>query len=118
MTFRGPQYLFCGSRLTSDTLILRLLLTGLNSQAREWSEVITIQDNGTLEGLEHEVSMFRHLKHQEVGEWSDPNVVLCFMDRMSMNRGTERLLQRAETEKRPWFVIGNASDRRQSPVEG
>jgi hypothetical protein len=106
----GPQYLFCGSRLTDDTYVLRLLLEGLNTWARQWQETITVQDNGTLEGLEFEVEQFRYLAHRRVEKWSDPNVVFAFMDRMSHNRGTERLLQRAETEGRAWFVIGTGGD--------
>ena len=107
---RGPRYLFCGSRLTGDTFMLRLCLEGLNTWSRQWQETITIQDNGTLEGLEYEVGMFKYLEHQKVGEWEDPNIVIAFMDRMSHNRATERLLQRADAELRPWFVIGNAND--------
>jgi hypothetical protein len=106
----GPQYLFCGSHLTDDTFVLRLMLEGLNTWARQWGEVITIQDNGTLENLEDEVAQFRYLQHRVVDGWADPNVVLCFMDRMSHNRGSERLLAVAAENSRPWFVIGRASD--------
>jgi hypothetical protein len=108
---QGPQYLFCGSRLTDDTYVLRLLLEGLNTWGRQWQETITVQDNGTLEGLEFEVEQFKYLQHRQVGEWEDPNVVFCFMDRMSMNRASERLLSVAEKNGRPWFVIGSADDR-------
>jgi hypothetical protein len=107
----GPQYLFCGSRLTDDTLVLRILLEGLNTQARHWGEVITVQDNGTLEGLELEVESFRYLAHRQVDDWEDPNIVIAFMDRMSHNRATERLLAVAEKNGRPWFVIGSEDDR-------
>jgi hypothetical protein len=107
---RGPRYLFCGSRLTDDTFVLRILLEGLNTQARQWQETITIQDDGSLEGLEHEVDMFKYLAYQRVEGWKDPNVVIAFMDRLSHNRATERLLSVAEKEGRPWFVIGNAND--------
>jgi hypothetical protein len=103
----GPQYLFCGSRLTDDTFIMRILLEGLNTQARHWGEVITIQDDGSLDGLEHEVGQFRHLAHRQVEEWTDPNIVVAFMDRLSMNRGTERLLAQAEAGRRPAFIVSN-----------
>lgn len=107
---RGPQYLFCGSRLTDDTFVLRLMLEGLNTWSRQWSETITIQDNGTLEGLEFEVEQFKYLQHRRVDGWEDPNIVIAFMDRMSHNRATERLLAVAEENLRPWFVIGSAND--------
>lgn len=101
----GPKYLLCGSRLTDDTLVLRAILEGLNTQARHWGESITIQDDGSLQGLEHEVEGFKYLQHRRVEEWSDPNIVLCFMDRMSHNRASERLLSVAATEHRPAFII-------------
>ena len=109
MSRKGPEYLFCGSRLTDDTFVMRILLEGLNTQARQWTETITIQDDGSLEGLEYEVSMFKYLAYRRIpgGSWADPNVVLAFVDRMTHNRATERLLQQAEREKRPWFVIGS-----------
>jgi hypothetical protein len=106
----GPQYLFCGSRLTSDTFVLRILLEGLNTQARHWQEVITIQDDGSLEGLEHEVEQFKYLEHRVVDGWEDPNVVVAFMDRLSHNRDTQWTLRLAAEQGRPWFVIGNADD--------
>jgi hypothetical protein len=109
-TVTGPKYLFIGSRLTSDTFVLRILLEGLNTQARHWGEVITIQDNGSLDGLEHEVEGFKYLHHRRVDEWSDPNIVIAFMDRLSHNRDSERLLAVAEENRRPWFVIGSAND--------
>jgi len=105
MTRQGPKYLLCGSRLTSDTLILRAILTGLNSQAREWQEVIIIEDNGTLEGLENEVDDFRHLQHRRVEGWSDPNVIIAFMDRLSQNRETAQLLIAADRHSRPAFIV-------------
>lgn len=104
---KGPQYLFCGSRLTDDTFIIRILLEGLNTQARVWSETITIQDDGSLDGLEHEVEAFRHLQRRKVREWSDPNIVIAFMDRLSMNRHTEETLKQAQENQRPAFVVSN-----------
>jgi len=101
----GPQYLLCGSRLTDDTYVLRLLLEGLNTWARQLSETITIQDNGSLTGRENEGEEFRYLAYRKVGEWEDPNVIFCFLDRLSQNRAAERLLQRAETEHRPAFIV-------------
>ena len=107
MTRPGPQYLFCGSRLTDDKVILRLMLEGLNTQARQWGETITIQDDGSLEGLEFEVETFKYLAHRPVSRWADPNVVIAFMDRLSMNRGTERLLAVAEKERRAVVIVSN-----------
>lgn len=101
----GPQYLFAGSRLTDDTLILRAILEGLNTQGRHWSETITIQDDGSLEGLEHEVEGFKYLRHRRVDGWRDPNIVIVFMDCMSHNRASERLLSVAATHGRPAFVV-------------
>jgi len=106
----GPTYLFCGSRLTDDTFIMRILLEGLNTQARQWQETITIQDDGTLEGLDYEVSMFKYLAYHRVKEWSDPNVVIAFMDRLSHNRATERTLEAASQHQRPWFVVGTGGN--------
>lgn len=110
MTFKGPQYLLIGSRLTGDTLMLRLILEGLNTQARHWQEVITVQDNGSLEGLDYEVEQFKYLKHRLVDEWEDPNVVICFQDRMSHNRASERWLAVADENKRPWFIVGSVNE--------
>lgn len=106
----GPQYLFIGSRLTSDTFVLRLFLEGLNTWSRQWQETIVIQDNGSLEGLEFEVEQFKYLQHRRVDGWEDPNIVVCFQDRMSHNRASERLLAVAQENGRPWFVIGSADD--------
>lgn len=103
----GPSYLFCGSRLTDDTFLMRILLEGLNTQARHWGETIVIQDDGSLEGLAFEVEQFRYLAHRRVEEWEDPNIVVAFMDRLSMNRGTERLLRHSETEHRPAFIVSS-----------
>jgi hypothetical protein len=101
----GPQYLFCGSRLTDDTLVLRILLEGLNTQARQWSETITIQHDGSLKDLQFEVEMFKHLRYRHVEGWEDPNVVIAFMDRLSHNRGTGRILDIADEHGRPWFIV-------------
>jgi hypothetical protein len=101
----GPQYLFCGSRLTDDTFVLRLMLEGLNTWARQWGETITIQGNDSLTDLEYEVEQFKHLQYRQVDEWSDPNIVICFMDRMSDNRTSERLLAAADEHGRPWFIV-------------
>ena len=102
----GPKYLLVGSRLTDDTLLLRALLEGLNTQARVWSETIIILDNGSLQGLEHEVGEFRYLEHRRVKDWVTPNICIAFMDRLSHNRDTEKLLRLAESEGVPAFVIG------------
>lgn len=107
---RGPQYLFIGSRLSGDALVLRALLEGLNTQGRHWNEVITIQDDGSLEGLEHEVEGFKYLEHRRVYSWQDPNIVIAFQDRMSHNRRTQRTLAEAQENHRPWFIIGSADD--------
>jgi len=115
MSFRGPQYLFCGSRLTDDTFVLRILLEGLNTQARHWQEIITIQDDGSLEGLENEVSSFKYLQHRVAVDWEDPNIVIAFMDRLSHNRGTEQTLREAAEAGRPAFVISSVD---LAPVEG
>jgi len=82
-----------------------MILEGLNTQARHWSETITIQDDGSLNGLEFEVEQFKYLKHRPVDGWEDPNIVLCFMDHLSQNRASERLLSVAATEHRPAFII-------------
>jgi hypothetical protein len=105
LTRYGPKYLFCGSHLTDDTYILRCLLEGLNTQGRQWSETIIILDNGSLQGLEHEVVGFRHLEHRRVKDLGSPNIVIAFMDRLSHNRDTEKLLERAETQGIPAFVV-------------
>jgi len=110
----GPQYLFCGSRLTDDTYVLRLLLEGLNTWARQWQERIFIQDDGSLRDLEFEVEQFKYIHHRRVDGWEDPNVVFCFMDRMSHNRASERLLAVAAKHHRPAFII--SGDNR--PPEG
>jgi len=115
MSSRGPQYLFCGSRLTDDTFVLRILLEGLNTQARHWQEIITIQDDGSLEGLENEVSQFKYLQHRSVDRWEDPNIVIAFMDRMSHNRTTQETLEIAAEFHRPAFVISSVD---LAPVEG
>jgi hypothetical protein len=85
--------------------VLRMLLEGLNTQARQWSETITIQDNGSLENLEYEVEQFKYLAHRQVDGWADPNIVIAFMDQLSQNRATERLLDVADSELRPAFII-------------
>jgi hypothetical protein len=96
-----------GSRLTDDSLVLRCLLGGLNDQGRQWQEIIIILDDGSLQGLEHEVEGFRHLEHRRVKEWGDPNIVLAFIDRLSQNRHTEDVLKRADKEGRPAFIISS-----------
>lgn len=101
----GPSYLFCGSRLTDDTLLLRALLEGLNTQGRQWSEKITILDDGTLRNIEEEVSFFRNLEYQPLEPRDRPNIVVAFMDRLSHNRNTEDTLERAETQGIPAFII-------------
>jgi hypothetical protein len=101
----GPKYLFCGSRLTDDTLLMRALLEGLNTQGRQWTETIIILDNGSLQGLEHEVDGFRHLEHRRVKDWVRPNIVIAFMDRLSQNRDTEKLLRVADSEGIPAFIV-------------
>jgi hypothetical protein len=106
----GPKYLFCGSRLTDDTLLLRLLLEGLDHWAFQWSEIITILDDGSLQGLEGEVAEFRHLTHRRayLGE-TVTNIVIAFMDRLSQNRDTEETLRLAESEGIPAFIISRFS---------
>lgn len=104
---KGPEYLFCGSRLTSDTLVLRMMLEGLNTWARQWSETITILDDESLDGLEHEVDQFKHLAHSS---WKPtdpvvPNIVVAFIDRLSQNRATEQLLAAAASEGVPAFIV-------------
>jgi hypothetical protein len=101
----GPKYLLVGSRLTDDTLLMRALLEGLNTQGRQWSEIIIILDDGSLQGLEHEVEGFRHLEHRRVRHWVRPNICIAFMDRLSHNRDTEKLLRRAESEGIPAFIV-------------
>jgi len=99
--------LLAGSRQGHDTLILRALLEGLNTQGRQWNETIVICDDGSLEGLEHEVSDFKYLEHQRVKDWPEPNIVICFMDRLSHNRASERLLSVAATKGVPAFLVTN-----------
>jgi hypothetical protein len=94
---------------------MRLLLEGLNTWSRQWSETITIQDNGSLEGLENEVSMFKYLQHRVVNRWEDPNIVIAFMDRPHHNRSTEQTLREATEAGRPAFVISSVD---LAPVEG
>jgi hypothetical protein len=107
VTFPGPEYLFTGSRLTDDTYVLRLMLEGLNTWARQWSEKITIQDDGSLEGLGFEVEQFKYLRHRPVTDWESPNIVVAFMDRLSMNRAAERSLRQAETFGRAAFIVSS-----------
>lgn len=103
---QGPKYLFCGSRLTDDTYILRCILEGLNTQGRQWSETLTILDDGSLQDLGEEVSFFRHLERRHVsGLEIRPNIVIAFMDRLSQNRDTEKLLRLAESQGIPAFVV-------------
>lgn len=104
----GPRYLISGSSLTDDKQLLRALLEGLNTQARQWSETITVLDDGSLQGLENEVAEFRHLAHRRFHEgWitTPPNIVVAFMDRLSQNRDTEQLLKRADSAGIPAYVI-------------
>lgn len=103
----GPTYLFCGSSLTDDMQLLRALLEGLNTQARQWSEVITILNDGSLPGLEGEVEDYRYLQHRRMkAVWdTPPNIVIAFMDRLSHNRNTEELLRHAVNEAIPTYVI-------------
>jgi len=84
---------------------MRILLEGLNTQARQWQEMITIQDDGTLNDLEYEVETFKYLRYERVEEWSDPNVVFAFIDRMSHNRATEATLARATEAHRAAFIF-------------
>lgn len=102
-----PRYLFCGSRLTDETLLMRALLEGLNTQARQWTETITILDDGSLRGLEGEVEAFRNLEHRRVRDAfsARPNIVVAFMDRLSHNRDTEKTLILAESQGIPAYVI-------------
>lgn len=102
---QGPRYHICGSRLTGDTLVLRAILEGLNTQARQWSETITICDDGSLQGLEHEVDDFKHLERRRVSEWDGKAVILAFMDRLTHNGGTEMLLIAADRSNHPAFII-------------
>jgi hypothetical protein len=106
----GAKYLFCGSHLTSDTLLIRLFLEGLNTQARQWGETIVILDDGSLLRMESEVEEFRHLEHRHMGSWVTPNIVIAFMDRLSHNRNTEKTLRRAESEGVPAFIVSRYSE--------
>jgi hypothetical protein len=101
----GPRYLILGSCLDDDTYVLRLTLAGLNAMAREWGEIITILDNGTFPGLEHEVESFRHLERQRVKSWAKCNVVLCFMDSLRHARENQLWLDRAKEEGVMSYVI-------------
>jgi glycogen synthase len=104
MTY-GPKYFLCGSSLTDDKQLLRAILEGLNTQARQWSETIVILDNGSLRGLEHEIEEFRHLEYRRVLILGEPNIVIAFMDRLSHNRDIEKTLELAETAGIPTYVI-------------
>lgn len=103
----GPKYLICGSRLAIADVVplLRLLLEGLNTQARQWQETIVVLNDGSLRGLEDEVLSFRNLEHRRIEDWVRPNIVVAFLDRLSHNRDTEKTLRRAESEGIPTFVI-------------
>ena len=95
-----------GSRLSDDTYVLRLLLEGLNTWGRQWTETLVILDDGSLPGLEQEVAEFRHLEHRRVNDWVDgTNIVIAFMDRLSHNRDVEALLRRAESEGVAAYVV-------------
>jgi hypothetical protein len=107
MPFKGPQYLFCGSRLSEDRLILRAILDGLNTQGRQWNEIITIQDDGSLWNLENEVEDHKYLQLWRVHKWSDPNIVICFIDQLRQNRAAEQTMQTARANKRPVFVVSS-----------
>jgi hypothetical protein len=105
MTRYGPSYLLCGSTLTDDRNVLRILLEGLNTWARQWTEIVVILDDGSLQGLEGEVKEYRHLEYRRVKSWSAPNIVIAFMDRLSQNRDTEKTLRRAESEGVPAYTL-------------
>lgn len=113
----GPRFLFTGSGLTDDTYVMRAVLEGLNTQARQWSETVVIEDDGMLKDLEFEVEQFRHLRYRRVDRWTDPNIVLCFMDRLSHNRDSERTLAYAEAHGRPSYIISRYSDSEKFPPE-
>lgn len=99
------SYLFCGSALTDDYNVLRILLDGLNTWGRVWKEVIIILDDGSLQGLESEVAEFRHLEHRRVKDWVTPNIVIAITDRLSHNRDIKKTLIRAESEGIPAYVL-------------
>jgi hypothetical protein len=101
----GPKYLLIGTSLYTDTLVLRALLEGLSTQGRHWGETITILDNGSLPGLEHEVEPFKFLEHRHVKSWAQCNIVLAFMDDLRHNRQTQEWLDRAKGDGIPAFVI-------------
>lgn len=101
----SPKYLLCGSRLTDDTYLLRVILEGLNTWGRQWSETLIILDDGSLDGLENEVDGFRCLEHRRYKDGAKPNIVIAFMDRLSQNRDTEKLLERVESDGIPAFIV-------------
>ena len=93
--------------MTDDTLILRAILDGLNTQGRQWGETITIFDAGSLDGLEREVEDHKYLRYVGPKGWGGgrPNIAIGFIDRMSMNRDTERLLALLTDEGVPTFIV-------------
>jgi hypothetical protein len=101
----GPKYLFLGSRLSDDTYLLRAILEGLNTWARQWGETLIILDNGSLPGLENEVEDFRYLEHRPIKTWQRPNIVLAFMDTVRQSGTTRDWLLQAEQEGVAAFVI-------------
>jgi hypothetical protein len=80
-------------------------LEGLNTQGRQWTETITILDDGSLQGLEGEVEPFRHLEHHRVEGRTKANIVVAFIDRLSHNRATEKTLRVAESQGIPAFIV-------------
>lgn len=103
----GPKYLFLGSRLDDDTFILRAILSGLNAQAREWSETIVIMDNGTVPGLDYEVEQYRWLEHRPTKSWERANIVIAFMDNMRHCRENEDWLRKAKEAGIPTFIVSH-----------
>jgi hypothetical protein len=101
----GPTYLLIGTKLYTDTLVLRAVLEGLSTQARHWGETIVILGNESLPGLDHEVEAFKYLAYQYVKSWPKCNIVIAFMDDLRHNRQTQEWLEQAKGDGIPAFVI-------------
>jgi hypothetical protein len=102
----GPTYLLIGSSKWSDMVIVRLVLTGLNSWGREWGETIVVEGNDTLANLDKEVEEFRWLEHRLVDELGTPNIVLAFVESRGYNPEVPQWLDKAKQRGIPTYMFG------------
>jgi hypothetical protein len=105
VTTQGPRYLFLGTPLDTDLYMPRLVLESLNTWARQWNEELTILDNGTMPGLEHEVDHFKYLTRRQVRSWTRANIVFAFMDRLEHDRHVQDWLNQASWAGIPVYWV-------------